>query len=252
MASLRNYTAALLVLIVGASIVPKAFLDQSASKQVAQAADINPLSAQKSALTATSVPVRKSAQKIGRKTLPAYAVLASTDQPPSPENTNRLNRAAASEVRWIGMEEALAANEKKRDKKPIFIDLYTDWCGWCKRMDATTFQDPVLVQYLNERYHCVKFNAETHGPFTYFGQVLALPSTSRPTHPFALMVGAQGGSIGYPTVAILDSDNKKLTTLPGYQTAQALEPLLVYYAEGYYKEFDYATFKGMYAPKSGQ
>jgi len=232
MASLRNYTAAILVLIIGASIVPKAFLDQPGSGKAIYGAEVIPASA--------------------RKTLPAYAVLATAERTPSPEKATRRNPAAATEVRWISMEDALALNSKKRDERPIFIDLYTDWCGWCKRMDATTFQDPVVVQYLNERYHCVKFNAETHGPLTYLGQELALPSSPRATHPFALMVGAIGGSIGYPTVVLLDTDNKKLITLPGYQTAQALEPLLAFYAEGYYQEFDYATFQGMYAPKSRQ
>jgi thioredoxin-related protein len=236
MVSIRNYTAAFLVLILGASVLPKAFLGPAASQA-------NPVQ-EASREASSSLPKSRS----------AYASLATSEQRPSPGNKNPDLRhaAATAQVRWISIEEALALNTKKKDKKPIFIDLYTDWCGWCKRMDATTFQDPVLVAYLNEHYHCVKFNAEANGPFEYLGKEYALPSHARATHPFALLVGAVGGSIGYPTVVVLDADGQKQITLPGYQTAPALEPVLVYYAEGYHLEFDYATFQGMYIPKSGQ
>jgi|GEM_PF-351709 len=245
MVSIRNYTAAFFVLILGASVLPKAFLGPDDTARM---------------------PRRDALMSLSGKEQPrtAYASLATGERPPSPgkermdlrrqdpAGKTASGQPAAGQVRWISMEEALALNTKKRDKKPIFIDLYTDWCGWCKRMDATTFQNPVLAAYLNDHYHCVKFNAEANGPFEYLGKEYVLPPDSRATHPFALLVGAVGGSIGYPTVVLLDSDNQKLITLPGYQTAPALEPVLVYYAEDYHLEFDYTTFQGMYTPKSGQ
>ena len=46
-------------------------------------------------------------------------------------------------------------------KKKVFIDLYTNWCGWCKRMDLTTFSDPVIVNYIKNNYYTVKFDGET-------------------------------------------------------------------------------------------
>jgi thioredoxin-related protein len=160
-------------------------------------------------------------------------------QPPSTEKT----------ISWLSIDEALRANEKKKGAKPIFIDLYTDWCGWCKRLDATTFQHAFIVEYLNEHYHAVKFNAEDHGPVQYQGSVLEMGPGKRETHPFAIQVGSQRGQIGYPTLVILDAANKKLITLPGYYNAERLEPILVYYAEGYHNELDFETFRGMYTPQ---
>lgn len=63
-----------------------------------------------------------------------------------------------SNIKWYSPEEAYELN--KTAPKPFFIDVYTDWCGWCKRMDATTFKDPTIAQYLNAYYYPVKFNAE--------------------------------------------------------------------------------------------
>src|SRR6187455_2873333 len=61
-------------------------------------------------------------------------------------------------VKWMTFEEAL--QKSKKEKRPVFIDVYTDWCGWCKVMDKNTFNDPQVSKLLNEKFYAVKFNAE--------------------------------------------------------------------------------------------
>ena len=87
------------------------------------------------------------------------------------------------------------------------------------------------------------------GPVNFRGTVMEMAGRGRETHPFALEVGTHRGQIGYPTLVILDAENNKLITLPGYYNAERLEPILVYYAEGYHKELDFETFRGMYSPQ---
>ncbi|HMS53720.1 MAG TPA: DUF255 domain-containing protein, partial [Chitinophagales bacterium] len=62
------------------------------------------------------------------------------------------------EVKWLTITEAEKAAKKK--PKKIMIDVYTDWCGWCKKMDASTFKNPVVANYINQNYYAVKLNAE--------------------------------------------------------------------------------------------
>ena len=64
----------------------------------------------------------------------------------------------AQEVKWMTMKEAVAA--QKKNKKPIFIDAYTVWCGPCKMLDKNTFSDPKVAETINKKYNPVKFNAE--------------------------------------------------------------------------------------------
>ncbi|MBK7335110.1 MAG: DUF255 domain-containing protein [Saprospirales bacterium] len=62
------------------------------------------------------------------------------------------------DLKWHTWEEAVAAN--KKEPRKILVDVYTDWCGWCKRMDATTFQDQTVMDYLKKNFYAVKLDAE--------------------------------------------------------------------------------------------
>lgn len=72
-------------------------------------------------------------------------------------------------INWLSLEEADSLY--KTQPKPMFIDVYTDWCGWCKRMDATTFQDPNVAAYLNNNFYPVKLNAETQRAINFNGKL---------------------------------------------------------------------------------
>jgi thioredoxin-related protein len=61
-------------------------------------------------------------------------------------------------IKWMSWQEAVEAN--KKEQKKIFIDCYTDWCGWCKKMDRDTYANPDIIKKLNKDFIVVKFNPE--------------------------------------------------------------------------------------------
>ncbi len=75
------------------------------------------------------------------------------------------NNGSKTLIQWLDPETAYEQN--KVNAKPFFIDVYTSWCGWCKRMDQTTFQDPVVAKYINTYFYPVKFNAETNDTINF-------------------------------------------------------------------------------------
>src|SRR5690606_17010397 len=63
-----------------------------------------------------------------------------------------------SSIQWKTFEEVEALMKTK--PKKVLIDVYTDWCGWCKKLDKEVYENPMAIQYINEHFYAIKFNAE--------------------------------------------------------------------------------------------
>src|SRR5436190_20284445 len=88
--------------------------------------------------------------------------------------------AEGSLVNWMPLSEALAKNDSAA--RPILLDFYTSWCGWCKQMMKTTYADPGLAQYINAYFYPAKFNAETKDTLVYLGKKYG-PTSEAPRAP---------------------------------------------------------------------
>ncbi len=137
-----------------------------------------------------------------------------------------------AEIDWISFTEAVERNEK--DQRPMMIDVYTDWCGWCKRMDATTMKNPVIVKYINENFHAVKLDGE-HKEDIKFGDTVYkfVPNGRRGYHE--LPANLMQGKMSYPTLVFLTSDYKVLQSIPGYQDAKSLERIAKFLGDKKYE-----------------
>jgi thioredoxin-related protein len=144
-------------------------------------------------------------------------------------------------VKWYTIEEAAALTSK--NPKKIFVDLYTDWCGWCKKMDSQTFSDPIIAKYLNENFYPVKFNAESSEPVTVNGTEFVNPNPGKRRSSHQLAVALLSGKMSYPSFAFLDQDVKLITVLPGFNPPEKLEPVLHFIVEEAYKETTFQEFQ---------
>ena len=145
-------------------------------------------------------------------------------------------------VKWIDIE---SAQEKmKSEPRKLIVDVYTDWCGWCKRMDATTFSHPVIADYINENYYAVKLNAESKTDISFKGTTYVNPNPEkpRPTHQLA-SIAAVDGRLAYPTIVYLDEDLNLLSPVQGFMDARGIEPIIHFFAEEAYKKMSYEEFQ---------
>lgn len=111
-----------------------------------------------------------------------------------------------SKLNWLSIQ--AAADHANSDKKKFFIDVYTDWCGWCKVMDKNTFTDPNVIKALNERFHVVKFNAEQKQAITFKNKSYEWMNLGR-NGVNMLAMELLKGNLSYPSYAYLD-ENKNL------------------------------------------
>jgi thioredoxin-related protein len=134
-----------------------------------------------------------------------------------------------SKVNWLSFEEAFKLNEQT--PKKIFIDIYTDWCGYCKRMDAVTFSNPAIIKILNEQYYPVKFNAESKESITFrgFEYINENPNQQRSAHNFAIAI--LQGKMGYPSFAFFDEELNLITAIAGFRPPETFEPMLIFFVD---------------------
>lgn len=143
-----------------------------------------------------------------------------------------------AQVKWHTIEEASAA---KIGNQLYFVDFYTSWCGYCKKMDRETFSDATVAKILNKYFYPVKFNAEGTNTFSWFGQTYRPSSNGRArSHEFAR------GVQGYPTFVLFKADGTMLQSIPGYSPAKEFVIILWYFASGDCNKYPFERYKQMF------
>jgi thioredoxin-related protein len=101
---------------------------------------------------------------------------------------------AGEEITWHNLDSGIAA--AKESHKMMLIDLYTEWCGYCKKLDQNTFTNTELINYLNDKFVCIKVNAED----SHLGK----------------KINKEYKSTGYPCALVFDDRGDFLGQFEGY------------------------------------
>ena len=144
--------------------------------------------------------------------LAALAVPALGEQP---------KESAKPALQWISYGEALERAEK--EDKHILIDFYTNWCGWCKRMDSQTYTDPVVVDLLSQHFVIAKINAESARKFPV-----------RDRERSGRELAEEFGVRQFPMTTFLKPNGGRIANLPGFHEAPKFAKVLTYVHEKRY------------------
>ena len=150
--------------------------------------------------------------------LVVFLTVSGVTDPSKSENKPEMKK----EYNWLKYNEGL--KQASKNDKMIFVDVYTNWCGFCKKMDRETFSDKMIMNYLDEHFVLVKLNAESK-------EKLVLPEGSLSGRQIARSFGVRG----YPTFVFLNSNGEKLYSRSGYAPPNGFIYLLRYVAEGHYE-----------------
>ncbi|MGY5352873.1 thioredoxin family protein [Wenyingzhuangia sp. IMCC45533] len=144
------------------------------------------------------------------------------------------------EVNWVSFEEAIALN--KKNPKPIIVDVFTDWCHWCKVMDKKTYTNTTIIEYINKNFYAVKFDAEQKTPVNFNGHTFNfVQSGRRGYHEFAQAM--LNGKLSYPSTVFFDSKQQLVYVAPGYLKTPIMEKLINFMYQEKYINSDWETFE---------
>ncbi|MGN6567620.1 MAG: thioredoxin family protein [Flavipsychrobacter sp.] len=142
------------------------------------------------------------------------------------------------EIEWLSWDDVQV--KMKKEPRKVWVDVYTDWCGWCKRMDATTFKNPELIKYMNTKFYAVRFNAEKMDSIRFMGKLYVIEPQTRTNQ---LAVDLMRGQMSYPTGIFMEEEFVNPQPIPGYHPVPEMEMILKFLGENVYKKEKFEDYQ---------
>lgn len=135
---------------------------------------------------------------------------------------------AQQKLEWHAFEDAILIADST--KKPIFIDVWAPWCGWCLKMKREVYPD--LNEELSEKFILTRLNRDDNETRYYY--------KNRYITPFMLSKILNVKTV--PEIVFLNLNGDYLTNLSGFIHAEDLQPVLEYISSEAYKDNSFQNF----------
>ncbi len=145
-----------------------------------------------------------------------------------------LAKSPKTKVQWVSFEQ-LDSLMKVQPKK-ILMDIYTDWCGYCKSMDKDIYENEAAANYINTHFYAVKLNAEQKDSINFNGQIYPSKIMGKKKYQQELAFTLLKGFMFYPSTILFDEQMQIIRKESGYIAIIQMESMLKYYATNSYKK----------------
>lgn len=158
----------------------------------------------------------------------------------SPRSLPVVDKQTTEVVQWLTFEEAMQRGETEPRK--LFVNVYTDWCSWCKHMEGTTYNDPTIANYINNNYYPVKLDAEGEESIEFKNKVYSYVKDGKRGH-HELAVEMMRGRWSFPTVVFLDEQMEVIQPVNGFKDPEEFEAIITYFAQDFYKKMPWSKYQ---------
>ena len=156
----------------------------------------------------------------------------------------------SQEVHWMSFSQMQEA--QKRAPRRVIVDIFTDWCGWCKKLDKDVYENPIIASYINQHFYALKLNAEKEGPIYFKNDSFKLePNSPRKlTHKLATFL--MNNRSAYPTTALLDEKLNIYSSIPGYMEPKEYDAVLHYFVGNVHLKQTWEEYKATFVSEVKQ
>ena len=133
------------------------------------------------------------------------------------------------EIQWLSFDKGLEL--AKKQKKMLVVDIYTDWCHWCKVMEKDTYGNKRVIDFAKSNAVMAKLNAESTEKFKFKDAFY----TGR---ELSMMLGVEG----FPTTAFMTSDGELITKISGFIPPDKFNMIMKYLAGNWYEKMEFNEF----------
>lgn len=149
------------------------------------------------------------------------------------------------EIHWITSIDELQMKMQQAPRK-VLIDMYTGWCGWCKKMDASTYTNPAVVKYINNNFYAVKFDAERRDTIHYQGKDYFFFDQYKAN---GWAIELMKGQMVYPTTILMLENFQQPQTIGNYMDVKQLETALTYFGDNMYRRRTWGDYSASYVSR---
>jgi thioredoxin-related protein len=147
-------------------------------------------------------------------------------------------------VQWLSWDEGIAKAGK--EGKKVLVYVYTQSCGWCRKMETETFHQTAITQLVRNNFIPVRLNAAEQSDLDFNGKTYKyVQSGTKGYH--TLVAEVLNGRMSFPSLVFMDEAQQTLQSIAGYKTAEEFLPIALYYGNGFYKTMPWSAFQKKYA-----
>ena len=143
-------------------------------------------------------------------------------------------------IDWISLDEL--QEKQKIEPRKVIVDLYTQWCGWCKKMDQSTFADSNIASLITESYYAVRFDAESKEEVQFMENEYHYVKKYGRGGYHQLAAALTEGQLSFPTLIFMDESMNVIQAIRGYQGPERFQKILSYFAFDYHKTTPWNQF----------
>ena len=151
-----------------------------------------------------------------------------------------------SKIDWVSIDEL--EQRQQIEPRKVIVDLYTQWCGWCKKMDSSTFADSNITNLVSENYYAVRFDAESRQDVSFMGNNYEYVKKYGRGGYHELAAALTEGQLSFPTIIFMDESLHVIQAIRGYQGPERFQRILSYFAFDYHKTTPWNQFENDFKP----